>query len=694
MKLLTLELRDFRQFRGTQTIHFAGGEPLNVTVIFGANGTGKTTLLNSFTWALYGEFTPDFEHPERPINQRVWDAAGDGEEVSAEVQLEFEHDDGRYMVKRIARCRKEGTEPQEVRGSQVSLYLTDASGRFRELPGAADAVDQILPKRLHQFFFFNGERIDRLAQQTAYEEIEAATKTLLGLEVMERAVKHLPKVAQNFEAQLKKVGSSEQQEVAARLDDLRSNHEALEDQRTQAKRNIAALDSERDVLDGRLRDLADARALQEDRDRYEAELGQTRKRIADQRAAIDGLVSDKGFYALLGSLGEQVQSTFGELKSRGELPTPIKRTFVAELLEKGECICGTPLVEGEHAHHLVAEYMERGGVAEVEQRWIQLNSEAQNLDRDREDLRGELERAIGLLADLRAQETDLDERLSAIASKLQNLPSEEIRELEKARGKLEEKRSDWLRRDGGFEQEQDRLQSEIDAAKAELDKAQARSQEAALAQRRAAVASEAQTVFQRIYDVLQHEVRKELDGRVKETFRSISFKPREPELNEDFELRLWDVENGIRTPAAKSTGENQILSLSFVGGLASLARDQAKAQDNGKGGLEALLSGVGGIYPIVMDAAFGNLDLDYREDVARALPRLAPQSIILVSKGQASGEVMRELDPRIGRAYVITYSTPKEGEDEQISFNGHSYPYKRSGTVENEMAELTEMEVG
>src|SRR5689334_13831272 len=100
MKLIALELTDFRQFRGTQTVHFAGKEPRNVTVVFGANGTGKTTLLNAFTWALYGEFTPDLEHPERPINQRLWDQANVGDELTAEVQLEFQHGDERYMVKR------------------------------------------------------------------------------------------------------------------------------------------------------------------------------------------------------------------------------------------------------------------------------------------------------------------------------------------------------------------------------------------------------------------------------------------------------------------------------------------------------------------------------------------------------------------------------------------------------------------
>ena len=50
MRLIYLQLCNFRQFYGqTPQIKFTSGER-NTTVIYGNNGAGKTTILNAFTW--------------------------------------------------------------------------------------------------------------------------------------------------------------------------------------------------------------------------------------------------------------------------------------------------------------------------------------------------------------------------------------------------------------------------------------------------------------------------------------------------------------------------------------------------------------------------------------------------------------------------------------------------------------------
>ena len=51
MLLRTLKLKDFRQFKGEQTISFATDPVKNVTVIMGENGSGKTTLAQALPGA-------------------------------------------------------------------------------------------------------------------------------------------------------------------------------------------------------------------------------------------------------------------------------------------------------------------------------------------------------------------------------------------------------------------------------------------------------------------------------------------------------------------------------------------------------------------------------------------------------------------------------------------------------------------
>ena len=49
MLLKKMNLENFRQFIGTQSIDFSTEPDRNVTIILGENGSGKTTLAQAFT---------------------------------------------------------------------------------------------------------------------------------------------------------------------------------------------------------------------------------------------------------------------------------------------------------------------------------------------------------------------------------------------------------------------------------------------------------------------------------------------------------------------------------------------------------------------------------------------------------------------------------------------------------------------
>ena len=127
-------------------------------------------------------------------------------------------------------------------------------------------------------------------------------------------------------------------------------------------------------------------------------------------------------------------------------------------------------------------------------------------------------------------------------------------------------------------------------------------------------------------------------------------------------------------PVPKSTGENQILSLSFVAAVSKLAREirkERRAEDDSAEGA--------GSYPIVMDAAFGSLDENYQEAVSRALAKMAPQLVVLVSKSQGLGKVIAELLPYVSHLGVIeTHTSAKPTLSDDIQIEGASYPYIRA----------------
>jgi len=186
-----------------------------------------------------------------------------------------------------------------------------------------------------------------------------------------------------------------------------------------------------------------------------------------------------------------------------------------------------------------------------------------------------------------------------------------------------------------------------------------------------AVTGDAAKAVKLMLETASESVRRRLDSRVRDVHSRITIKSFVPELNKDFELRLWRGDGPDRLLAPKSTGENQLLSLSFVGALAQLCKEQAE-----RGSGAQFVGRIGGHYPIVMDSAFGNLENNYREAIARALPGMTSQVVVLTSKAQAEGVVSRELAPDVGAEYVICVHTTKpDAKRESIMLKGREWDY-------------------
>ena len=67
MRIDYLITDNFRNFYGPDNrIDFSSGER-SVTVIHGKNGSGKSTILNAFTWALYGSLTKSIKNKKKII---------------------------------------------------------------------------------------------------------------------------------------------------------------------------------------------------------------------------------------------------------------------------------------------------------------------------------------------------------------------------------------------------------------------------------------------------------------------------------------------------------------------------------------------------------------------------------------------------------------------------------------------------
>ena len=157
-------------------------------------------------------------------------------------------------------------------------------------------------------------------------------------------------------------------------------------------------------------------------------------------------------------------------------------------------------------------------------------------------------------------------------------------------------------------------------------------------------------------------------------------------LSESFRLELHKTVAGARQLVqGASTGERQVLGLSFVGALVRKARDNAERAAKDPAGLI-----VGSDYPLVMDSPFGSLEKDYQRKIAQWIPTLAGQVVVMASKSQWSANVESAIRPRVGREYVLELHTPKEGVEQPIEILGSTYAYVVETTDGFEKTEIRE----
>jgi DNA sulfur modification protein DndD len=229
----------------------------------------------------------------------------------------------------------------------------------------------------------------------------------------------------------------------------------------------------------------------------------------------------------------------------------------------------------------------------------------------------------------------------------------------------------------------EQIHREIEQKTAERSKAEVTDELAAKARARSDLVQTVRRALEEILAIRKEDMRNRLDAKLKDVFAKITIKPYVPRLSPDFELALYQDVNGVEMPVPKSTGENQILSVSFVAAVSELARE-IRAERRAEGELPA----DAGTYPIVMDAAFGSLDQNYQREVSRALAQMAPQLVVLVSKSQGLGHVVGELKPYVSHLGVIViHTTSTSDAAEDIELDGIAYPYIRP-SADADYAEL------
>lgn len=366
MRLISAEFRNFRLLRDVK-VCFGTGTERKLTVIRGANDSGKTTFLLGLQWVLYG----DNALPNAGRNFRLypvdWDVDRDGGQVEVSAVLEFEktfrrktgankvsESRQRYRLERSVVEAVSGDERTRV-SSTVKLLAEHPEGWRTEAEPVA-WINQELPDELREVFFMDGDRALGFIQAsgsgaTSRKKVEDAIRSLLGLGIIDNALRHITTTRRAVNRKAKKIGGDERlEQVSSRLVDLGAMLDQLEEDKSNVSGDL------RDVNE-RISELQEELAVtlqKGDRQDLEDQMNHTRrelKRVHQEgdKASMDHAELFCGMDVAVGLLAPALGPALGilgEMHSDGRIPSatiPVLR----DRLDVGECICGESLRVGD-----------------------------------------------------------------------------------------------------------------------------------------------------------------------------------------------------------------------------------------------------------------------------------------------------------------------------------------------------------
>ncbi len=685
MKLISLRLCNFRQFYGkTPEIKLAAGEK-NATIIHGNNGAGKTTILNAFTWILYERFTPAFAAPSLLINKRSILEANPNTNVECWGELQFEHDSKRYQLKR--KCYANKSQQGDVEQSKTQLFMLIAGDDgcwYHPLQLPEEIIEGILPVSLHQYFFFDGEQIDLIFRYGKNNNLAEDTKELLGIKVLDRSIEHLKKAGKNLHEELETIGDFDTKKLLREKIDTETEKEKLIQRQQVIVRELKQQEEIKKQLNEQIISLSGADELKKVKERLEQQEKITRQNLIQAKTSLKKAISQEGYLLFLDDRLDKFNTLLSNLRAKEEFNLGIKPQLIDRLLKQKRCLCGTELPENSIAYDRVLAWKKQAETIDIETAIIRIENQVNAMPKRAEKLIESIDKTQQNIQQWRSELAQIENQLDEIKTKFRIYPNSNIQELQKQLDRQEDLIKDLILEQGGNRQQIELLQKQIETIAKQVSKDTIKEDKQRLNQKRIDRTQIAIKTLIEVRNRIQTQFRLSLESKVREIFNSISFTPYQPQLSNNYELTLVENISGNDVPVAASTGENQILSLSFIGAILDRVREWS--QKNTLMGIDS------STLPIVMDSPFGSLDEVYRRQVARSIPQLANQLVILATKTQWRGEVATEMEKYIGREYVLVYHSPKPDCDRDIiAIGDRTYPLVKFSDDRYEYTEIIEV---
>jgi DNA sulfur modification protein DndD len=643
MILDRINFNNFGPYRGNQPIELTPPSKDKPIILVGAlNGMGKTTLMDGLQLALYGknahcsnrgELAYD-EFLRRSVHRGVDQADGAGVEVEFRHTIEgIEH---KYRINRSWVNTGKGIR------EQVGVFRDGAHDSYIS-ENWAEQVETFLPSGVSNLFFFDGEKIEQLADiKNASRVLSTAIHSLLGIELVDQLTSDLNVLER------RKRFTVHSDETKKQIEIIRQDINALQE--------LCSTITAQEVGEKRDTEAAEAR-LRKSKEQFRLAGGDLfiqREQILAEKAAVETRVTEAerelrelaaGFSPLL-----LVQDLLADVTDQAEQEKGVQESLVLGKFLKKRDSQLVQLLKHESVSEKTIKVVNSFFTKDDEKRSIASKTHCYlSFDDETRTELDHLQNTVLPEANNRSQHlvkhiNDLNEQLLKLEKQLTSIPDPEA---------LEGLKVEMAQAEEGARQAKARLQN-LEARLEQLKNEKERKQKNLEALLFNNVDENVQYVndirivhySEKVRETLQafrsavvrrHITR--IEHLMMESFRQLARKRTlisEMRINpENFGVDLFDHQNRILPMERLSAGERQLLATSMLWGLARAS---------------------GRPLPTIIDTPLGRLDSEHRANlVERYFPYASHQVILLSTDEEIDKPFYEKLKARIGHSYILRH---------------------------------------
>lgn len=648
MKISQIEFENFRNFKDHGVIRCSTDG--KITIIYGKNGDGKTTLHQLFQWVFYGKY-----HFNRTATDHLYNLDFESEQHFGSAfkvmgRIDFENENDQYSLTRINSYKKDIDDSQLVK-QELYPNKMDDDNNWKRIDSPEQVIEKLLPSGLSEYFFFDGESMIadlRVKGRDSAEKLRTALYSMFDLDILESAIEHIGrtdlKTTVLGKLYLNKGTVSSEPEIS----DAKNNVINAQNQVAKYKADLDKENEEKQQLETLIKEISEKIGSQKSKEEYERE----REKLKDDRDTfIDNAKSEQEeFGDLIVSNYPQlfVSKAVNEAKKKihlkiedNKLPEGLGKKLINYLAsdKTNQCICGRELGPIQKDH--IREYLDMlppNSYANLYNEFTKIiKIYGRGYDKDK------LDKFIKSVIKNNERAEECDKKIRTLDDKEKKSP--EIEDLVVNRGKADERLKtveDSIIKTGFDEKKYEIYLKKVSREYDELTKS---TKEGTIVIKKIELMEKVEEYFDSELTTESDKYSKQLELNIQNLFNEISTTKRTVAVSSDFAVKITDSFND----ESKSEGQFAIVSFAYIGGILKMLKDMQKISAKE--------------YPLVLDGPFSKLDSDQKHNVLEVLPSFAPQ-VIIFSKDDLQAEIKPE---NIGRVWTLqsngekNIATVKEG---------------------------------